>query len=434
MSQCTSDLSAFLPIGDKSGSATNVLFDNYSRGVATGRDAWCYNHSKLALAENIGRMINFYNAELDRFSEAHPGLDKKAREKLIDDFISADPTRISWTRSLKQDMAKGRNAALDDQCIVQALYRPFSKQFLYFSRQLNDMIYQMPRLYPDGTAQNRVICVSAPGCISGFTALMSNLPTELCFAAMKGGTQCFPLYLYDPIEAEELSQKGAMSDLFETAPQSSSGAAGYQRRDAITDEGLTHLQVAYPGERIGKEDIFYYVYGLLHSPDYRQRFADNLGKELPRIPCVKKAADFWAFAEAGRTLADLHVDYENVIPYPATITGEGDDVSYRVEKMRYGGKGGKDKSILHYNDRIAVTGIPLEAYEYVVNGKPALDWVVERQCVKTDKDSGIVNDANDWAVETMGNPRYPLELFLRVITVSLETMKIVKALPPLDID
>ena len=207
----------------------------------------------------------------------------------------------------------------------------------------------------------------------------------------------------------------------------------YTRRDALTDEGLAHFQSAYPGEQISKEDVFYYVYGLLHSPDYRERYADNLSKELPRIPRVKTAADFWAFSQAGRALAELHLNYETVAPYSLKIEG-GDllltDADYRVEKMRYG-KNGKDKdlTILHYNDKITLTGIPLEAYDYVVNGKPALDWVVERQCVKTDKDSGIVNDANDWAVETMDNPRYPLELFMRVVTVSLETMKIVRGLP-----
>ncbi len=170
---------------------------------------------------------------------------------------------------------------------------------------------------------------------------------------------------------------------------------------------------------------------------YRARFADNLAKELPRIPCVKTAADFWAFSRAGRALAELHLGYETVAPYPVKIDTGGKrltDADYRVEKMRYGKKGKeKDLTTLHYNDTITLTGIPLEAYDYVVNGKPALDWVVERQCVKIDKASGIVNDANDWAIETMGNPKYPLELFQRVITVSLETLKIVKALPTLDI-
>ena len=162
-----------------------------------------------------------------------------------------------------------------------------------------------------------------------------------------------------------------------------------------------------------------------------------MGKELPRIPCVKTATDFWAFSQAGRKLADLHLNYETIAPYPLMIDGAGNqlaDADFRVEKMRYGKKGkDKDLTTLHYNEKITLTGIPVEAYGYIVNGKPALDWVVERQGVKTDKDSGIVNDANDWAIETVGSPRYPLELFQRVVTVSVETMKIVGALPKLEI-
>jgi predicted helicase len=236
------------------------------------------------------------------------------------------------------------------------------------------------------------------------------------------------MYLYDDPDIEGMHP----------APQSGLFEAGHQRaakrRDALTDDGLAHFQGAYPNETISKEDVFYYVYGLLHSPDYRERYADNLCKELPRIPRAKTAADFRAFSQAGRDLAGLHLNYESLPMYPANVTGGGADADYRVEKMKYG-KQGKDKNLttLIYNHKITVTGIPLEAYDYVVNGKPALDWVVERQCVKTDKDSGIVNDANRWAIETMHNPRYPLELFLRVITVSLETMKIVRSLPKLDI-
>ena len=246
------------------------------------------------------------------------------------------------------------------------------------------------------------------------------------------GSQYFPLYLYDSPDhtADELPSNQASLLDEPAAPEKRT------RRDAITDSGLAHFHSAYTGEKISKEDVFYYIYGLLHSPDYRERYADNLSRDLPRIPCVKTAADFWAFSKAGRDLAELHLNYETVAPYPLKVETSGTltDADYRVEKMRYG-KNGKDKDLttLIYNDKLTLRGIPLEAYAYVVNGKPALDWVVERQCVKTDKDSGIVNDANDWAIETVGNPRYPLELFQRVVTVSLETMKIVGSLPKLDI-
>lgn len=164
---------------------------------------------------------------------------------------------------------------------------------------------------------------------------------------------------------------------------------------------------------------------------------------MPRIPAVKQAADFWAFVEAGRQLGDLHCDFDSAEPFPVTIA-EGDlrlanipdpATFYRVEKMKFGGKRPNlDKTVVHYNPRITITGIPLEAYDYVVNGKPALEWVMERQCVKTDKASGIVNDANRYAIETVGDPAYPLLLFQRVITVSLETMQIVRGLPKLEID
>jgi predicted helicase len=237
--------------------------------------------------------------------------------------------------------------------------------------------------------------------------------------------QCFPLKLYEDVPAK---------DLFSSVDSSQSK---YAVKDGITDAGLQHFKDAYKGETISKEDLFYYIYGLLHSEDYKKRYADNLSKELPRIPAVKKFADFQAFSTAGRKLADLHINYETVTPYQVGIEGGAlllagfTDEDYRVAQMKFASK--TDKSRVVYNHKITMTGIPLEAYDYVVNGKPALEWVMERQSVTTHKDSGIVNDANLWAIETMGDAAYPLKLFQRVITVSLETMKIVRALPRLDI-
>ena len=410
----------FIVLGDKKGDAPK-LFDNFSLGVVTNRDAWAYNASQAKLATNMSSMIAFYNAELERFNAAHLGLDTKARQARVDGFVDADPASISWTVNLKQELAKARQHDFDSACMVPGLYRPFTKQWMYFNRVFNERVLQMPRIFPDVTAENLVIGVSAAGKKLAFSALISRHVASLHFVDIEG-SQCFPLYLYD--EAAQAST----DDLF-TEPVE----GGLRRRDAITDAGLAHFQNAYPGESLSKEDLFYYVYGILHSPDYRERFADNLSKELPRIPAVKKAADFWAFSKTGRALADLHLNYETVEPHPLTIEAKGTltDADYRVEKMKFAKKG--DKSTVIYNHRITLKGIPEAAWDYVVNGKAALDWVMERQAVRTDKASGIVNDANDWAVETMGNPKYPLELFQRVVTVSLETQKIVNALPPLDI-
>jgi predicted helicase len=377
-------------------------------------------------------MIKFYNEEVDKFNAAHTGLDKKARSTKIDGFVSTDPRKISWSRGLKNELAKNRRFSFDSRCLATSLYRPFQKQWLYFNRTFNEMVLQIPRIFPEKCTENRVIGLSASESRSAFSVLMSDQVPSLHAVDMVG-SQYFPLYLYD--EAEEARPTSHQEGLFDSAPDETDRTP--QRRDALTDEGFGHFQAAYPGEAISKEDIFYYVYGLLHSPDYRERYADNLGKELPRIPCVKTAADFWAFSKAGRELAEWHLNYETVTPYSAKIDTGGvklTDADYRVEKMRFG-KAGKDKdrTTVIYNHKITVTGIPLDAYDYVVNGKPAIEWVMERQCVKTDKASGIVNDANDWAIETMHNPRYPLELLLRVVTVSLETQKIVSALPALEL-
>ena len=279
------------------------------------------------------------------------------------------------------------------------------------------------------SVENLAIVVPGPGTKSGFEPLMIS---EFAGDDLIEKGQCFPLYLYEPSQPDD--------GLF----AASGDQASLTRRDAITDEGLAHFRAAYPSEEISKEDLFYYIYGLLHSPDYRERFKNNLAKQLPRIPAVKTYRDFGTFRDAGRALGNLHTNFETVEPAMVTFKegdhklypeAEADPVKfYRVKKMKFGRKGKeKDKTTVIYNDRITMQNIPLEAYEYVVNGKPALEWVMERQIVKTDKASGIVNDANDYANETVGDPRYPLDLFRRVITVSMETMNIVNGLPKLEL-
>ncbi len=412
----------FIVLGDKKGDGLK-LFDNFSLGVVTNRDAWAYNASKDKLQANMGRMIDFYNAEVARFNRSHAGLDKKARDAAVDSFIDTNPEQISWTHNIKQELAKGRNLTKEPASLTPSLYRPFTKQWLYYNRAFNERVYQMPRIFPEAGVENLVICVAGVGAKFSFCCLITDTLPNLGMVDI-GVTQCFPLYLYD----EQAEAEGETSDMFAGELQ-----APRKRRDAITDAGLRQFQEAYPGETISKGDLFYYVYGLLHSPEYRERYGDNLSKELPRIPRVKTAAGFWGFSKAGRELAALHLNYETVEPYPLTIEAKGplSDDDYRVEKMKFAKKG--DKTTVIYNGKITLRGIPEAAWGYVVNGKAALDWVMERQGVKIEKASGIVNDANDWATETMGNPKYPLELFQRVVTVSLETQKIVAVLPELDV-
>ncbi len=431
--------SEFLSLGDKKSASAVTIFENYSRGIATSRDAWTYNGSKTSLMQNMQRMVNFYNAEAERYQTACKGLPKDQRAN-VDDFINADDTKISWNRGLKNDLARFVKHSFHDDAVIYGLYRPFTKSHVYFSKYMNDMVYQMPRIFPNSEAKNLVICLSGVGAQNDFTALMTDTLPNL--HTVQTG-QCFPLKLYEPITQKD--NKQATFDEQETSPS----VGEYTVRDGISDAGLQHFKDAYASDAaaqsISKEDLFYYIYGLLHSPDYKTRYADNLSKELPRIPAVKQFADFIAFSTAGRELADLHVNYESVEPYPVQFEGgdllpaEFTPADYRVVQMKFGKGSGKsgderhDKTRVIYNSKITMEDIPLEAYEYVVNGKPALEWVMERQAVTTHKESQIVNDANLWATETMGDAAYPLKLFQRVITVSLETVKIVRGLPRLDI-
>jgi predicted helicase len=434
IAQREGDFSEYLSMGDKKDKSSDVLFKNYSLGLNSNRDAWVYNFSKTKLTANLESTIKFYNEELARFKAAQIHDLSLDPEK----YVSNDETKIKWSSSLRADFARKKSAFFSENKRLIATYRPFIKEWLYFDGMLNHRVGQMPHIFPNDEAKNLVICVSGVGARSGFSTFIANSIPDL--HALDTG-QCFPLYLYEKLENNQINFDGKpqTTDMFsvQSTQKSEASESEYQRKGGISDAGLAHFTAAYPNEKISKEDVFYYVYGLLHSSDYRERYADNLSKELPRIPCVKTAKDFWHFSQAGRDLAELHLNYETVACYPVTLdTGkkklaELDDKDFYVTKMKFAKKG--EKHTVIYNHQITIRDIPEAAFDYVVNGKAALDWVMERQAVTTHKDSGIVNDANDWATETMGNAKYPLELFQRVITVSLETMKIVNALPKLDI-
>lgn len=437
LDQRNSDFEKFLALGDKKGN-DKKLFENFSCGIVTSRDAWAYNSSREALVNNMSNMITFYNSEVERFNVAYGHSDRKVRVNAVNDFVNTDAKKISWSSGLKQELVRGKISKFESDCLVQSLYRPFTRQWLYYNRTFNDRVSQMPCIFPmEQVVENRVIQITGIGGKKSFSVLMTE--NLIDYQVIENG-QCFPRYVYESAEFSENKEEDQVHLFANFAKESKN--AGLQRRDALTDEGLAYFKEAYPGEMITKDDLFYYVYGILHSEDYRKRYAHNLSKELPRIPTVKKVEDFWAFVTAGRKLGDLHMNYEEVEPYPVTYK-QGDPKTwviadaesfYRVQAMKFAGKRGAiDKSSVVYNSNITMQNIPLEAYEYVVNGRPALEWVMERQIVKTDKASGIVNDANRYAVETVGNPAYPLELFQRVITVSLETMKIVRNLPKLEV-
>ena len=498
----------YISLGDKKDKDALVVFENYSNGVKTNRDAWVYNYSIAELERNMKNTIGFYNLEVDKINLQYPN-----QEKNIDltGVVDTDDTKISWTVNLQNDLKRRKKSEYKNDYIMNALYRPFTKQHLYFDKQWIERTLQIPKIFPNFQVANQVISVTGRGSTKEFSALISS---EIPDLEMISKGQCFPLDVYefsDGIETAErtnertnernytadnnrqhrepdylpdgngqqrllrtddehlarpasdwrramlpnvpLRNGGSImknQDLFATDMPSEKQPAQKKlvRRSAITDDALAHFREPYSAAdaaRIGKEDIFYYIYGLLHSEEYRERYADNLSKQLPRIPRMKTYADFAAFSKAGRDLAALHLNYETVPMYqgvkfsgslkglklaPQQIIG-GTSEDFRVVKMKFTKK--DDKTKIVYNGKITVENIPEAAYDYIVNGKSAVEWVMERQAVTTDKKSGITNDANDWAADTMHNPRYPLELLLRVITVSLETQKIVNNLPALDI-
>jgi predicted helicase len=420
LKQRRADFAAHIAMGDKKGDGLE-LFENYSAGLKTGRDVWAYGSSRTAVAGNMERTISFYNREVERYAVATTNTPRNEWPDPAN-FVQLDSMQITWDRAQREGLPRGKRGEYAATKIMPTMYRPFTRQWAFVDRFFNNCVYQMPRIFPTAEADNLAIAVSGKGAQREFSVAITNIIPDAGFTY---AGQCFPLYLFAR-EAEPDEAADAQQSLLDAEPATQAG-----RRDAITDAGLAHFAEAYPGETITKEDLFYYTYGILHAPSYRECYANNLGKELPRIPRVKAFANFCAFRDAGRALATLHLgfDSEAVPMWPATLDTKGatlTDADYRVNKMRYAKD---DKTTVIYNDKITVRGLPLEAQDYMLNGKSGIDWILHQWCVDTDKDSGIVNDCNDFATETMGNPRYPLELLLRVATVSVETLKVMKGLP-----
>ncbi len=406
---------SFMPLGNKNDDDANAFFGIYSQGVLSARDAWVYNFSRDQVEANMWRMIKNYNDEVEKYSLACKEKANKKEWPKIEDIIDTDPKRISWTRALKADAAKGKRYRYTGESLVQSMYRPFTKQWMYFNRRFNEMVYKMPTLFPTPIHENIVISVTGIGASKSFSALVTNCIPN--YHTHDTG-QYFPLYWYEKAEQVMMFEN-------DTSPDDGND---FIRHEAITDSMLDKFHKQYLNDAITKEDIFWYIYGVLHSPDYRQKFAADLKKMLPRIPFTE---DFWGFSNAGRKLGELHLNYETVEPYPLTEQAElllMDENNYRVTKMTFGKKNGKpDKSVIVFNKYLTLHDIPLEAYEYVVNGKSAIEWIMERYAVTIDKYSGIRNDPNDWS----NDPRYIVDLLKRIVRVSIESVKIISQLPAL---
>ncbi|MEW2137502.1 type ISP restriction/modification enzyme [Streptomyces sp. NPDC005409] len=396
------------------------IFELHSLGLGTNRDAWVYNYSARIVKENVESTIDFYNEQVDDFIKhckaeglAHP----KAPE--VEKFIDRNPLKISWSSSLIPKVARGKKITFDATKVTTSTYRPFSKQAVYFDRDLNHRPGKFPQMFPTPGHPNIGFYVNGFHATADFAVLATDLIP--CLDVFGKGGYFFSRHTY-----RELATEGG----FDFGDDENA----YEQVDNITDAALRAYRDTYGDDTVTKDDVFYYVYGLLHSQEYRDRFAADLKKALPRIPKVR---NFRSFAEAGRKLADLHVNYEQAEPHAGIVEKASGDASatpaselYRVTKMKIPKtKGQPDRSTIVYNHRVTLTNIPEEAYRYQLGARSAIEWIIDRYQVKVDKASEITNDPNDWS----DDPRYIINLLKRIVTVSLETMKIVDALPALDI-
>ena len=404
----------YILLGSKS-EKQKVWFSIFSAGDITHRDTWCYNSSQTQLTELIKRTIKFYNSEKEKAAGC-----KNPDEVMA--VVDTESKEIKWDLKLYQHALKGVEQHFDEDKLRIASYRPFFKQWLYYDNAFNWSQYQLPKLFPTKEAKNLLICVSGVGVTKEFSCIITDIVPDL---ELIGKSQCFPMYWYEENENKQgsLFDEGIDTD--------------YVRRDAITDWILKEVRSRFGGSKaLTKEHIFYYLYGILHSKDYRTRFSAHLKKSLARVPIVEDVNDFMAFYKAGKALADMHLNYESFAPYNGvSIVGDADASAgydyFKVTKMKYPSKNQKDTII--FNDHLRIEGIPSKAYEYIVNGKSAIEWVMERYVNDVDKAFGIRNNCNDIACEH-SNPRFILDLVLSIINISIKTVDIVNTLPRLKFD
>lgn len=406
-----------------------VAFKSFSRGLETTRDAWVYNYSATTLAESVRRLVTSYTELLQPFHtycEKH-GITKRD-EAAVTRFLTAtpgssDPSRVKWSSSLKQHLSRARAGTFSISHVRLGTYRPFDTEHVYFDSMLNHRRGELAAMFPTPIHKNIGFYLLGLGAQKNFSAMVTQRIPDLNFYGSEGG-QFFPRYTYEKVESDD----GTL-DL--PTGEGNVDEWGYRRIDNITDDILSLYRKALGEDKITKDDIFEFVYGLLHSPSYRTKYAADLKKMLPRIPTPSTLDEFEQFSIAGRKLMILHADYESTEPYPLDVqlkkgADPQDRETWRVRKMKWQSK--TDHSTIVYNPQVTISDIPEDAERYMLGSRTALGWIIDRYQVKTDKDSGIINDPNDWCDEH-DSPTYIVDLIKKVTTVAVETTRIVDSLP-----
>lgn len=431
LSQRSENFATWPTLGEKKGNAI-TFFVIYSAGLQTNRDAWVYSFGSKQLNDNVDTFIRAYNQALDHID---PNEDPKEFFRRKTEF--SDSRRIKWSSSLESELSRRKDIE-DLGAVVKATYRPFVSQHVLFHPQLNHRQYQLPRIFPTRSNANIGFVTVSPGEAGGTATLATNLLPDLHTIAT---SQFFPRFTWEPVDADDGGLFGAGASSISNGESSVYGQVGevvdgYVRLDNVTDE-IKKLYRDALGEDITGDDIFHFVYGKLHDPEYRSKYAADLKKMLPHIETPSERSEFDKFVRAGEQLMDLHVNYEELEPWPLEVTVKGDPEdreTWRVVKPKWArrkdpetGKNVNDTTKMIYNKFVTISGIPEEAEEYQLGSRSALGWIIDRYQVKTDKASGIVNDPNDWADE-VGNPRYIVDLVGKVTRVAMETVRIVNGL------
>ncbi len=420
INQRSGDFDNFLPMGDKKAEVKLPnIFDIYSNGITSGRDIWIYGYSSNKLCERMNYMISNYNNEIIRLNDV-------PNNKKIE-LINQDKSYINWGRALKNSFLKSNYAKFKINNLYVSQYRPFSKSHFYFDKQFIEVSYQQNKLFPTPLSGN--ISINSAG--SGNTNFSCLITSQISNYHTIFNGQCFPLYQYILLDATRGLDNTAPGEIITL-----DDGNNYVKKHNITDESLQLFHNHYKNMEITKDDIFYYIYGILHSPTYKEKYQADLSKMLPHIPF---APNFNGFMRAGRALAKLHLQYEQCDMYDGAgqqfemysfYLGQTEFEKYHVKKMKFAGKpGARDKSTIIYNEYITLCNIPARAYKYMVNGKSAIEWVMAQYEYYQDKDSGIINDPNDWCTEH-NDPKYIFNLLKRIITLSIKTMDIIDTLPP----
>ena len=404
------------PIGSKdakAGRTDEPIFRLFSNGYKTGRDTYVYNYSREACAENARNMVENYADALEEFENTLQEWTENPESQselgsIVDDITQRHSSNLRWDSELNSRLRRQEPVGYSQDKLWSAQYRPFAKQHCYVDHLFAQRKYQLDSIFPEVDSENRAICVPAVGSRRPFSALVVDTMPDLHF--VEEACQCFPRYRFER----------------QTGQQSLPGLGpSPERLDNISDTALRAFRVRYADNGITKDAIFDYVYGVLHAPAYRERFANDLAKDLPRIPF---APEFLAFAESGRRLAELHLAYETCPEYPLGVEfiqrGEPQPEHYRIGEraMRFADD---DKTTLTVNDHVRVVDIPPGAHEYQVNGRTPLEWFIDRYRIVRDRQSGIVNDPNAW----FDDPRDLIAAFRRIVHVSVETSRIVANLP-----